>query len=294
MRFDSYHPTINLIYFVSAFAMVIAFRHPAYLLISYVAVFLYSVKLRGKRALVLDLALIPMIAVYAFIYLSYNHFGVTNFGANFIGNQITLESVVYGCVIGVRIASCVMLASCMFVIVSADKVVYLFGRISPKLSLFLAILLRGIPRVGERGKRIERSRRGIGKGCFQGNILQRLQHFFAFVSVLITWTLEDLIESAASMKCRGYSLKGRTAFSIYRFDNRDRSFVIAVFACLVLQWMAVLLDQTDIYYNPRIILNRVTPLSWLFYLSYAVFLLLPMGLQIAGEWKFRRQIGRKE
>ena len=30
-------------------------RHPAYLLISYVAIFLYSIKLRGKRALVLDL-----------------------------------------------------------------------------------------------------------------------------------------------------------------------------------------------------------------------------------------------
>ena len=43
MRFDSYHPTINLIYFVAAFAMVIAFRHPAYLLIPYVAVFLYSI-----------------------------------------------------------------------------------------------------------------------------------------------------------------------------------------------------------------------------------------------------------
>ena len=198
-----------------------------------------------------------------------------------------MESVVYGCAIGVRIASGVMLASCMFVIVSADKVVYLFGRISPKLSLFLAILLRGIPRIGERGKRIERSRRGIGKGCFQGNVLQRLLHFFAFVSVLITWTLEDLIESAASMKCRGYSLKGRTAFSIYRFDNRDRSFVLAVFTCLILQVMAVLLDQTDIYYNPQIILNRITPLSWLFYLSYAVFLLLPMGLQIVGEWRFR-------
>ena len=140
MRFDSYHPTINLIYFVAAFAMVIAFRHPAYLLISYVAIFLYSLKLRGKRALVLDLALIPLIAVYAFIYSSYHHFGVTNLGQNFIGNQITLESVVYGCAIGVRIASGVMLASCMFVIVSADKVVYLFGRISPKLSLFLAIL----------------------------------------------------------------------------------------------------------------------------------------------------------
>ena len=31
MKFDSYHPTINLIYFMAAFVMVIAFRHPAYL-----------------------------------------------------------------------------------------------------------------------------------------------------------------------------------------------------------------------------------------------------------------------
>ena len=63
--------------------------------------------------------------------------------------------------------------------------------------------------------------------------------------------------------------------------------MLAVFTCLILQVMAVLLDQTDIYYNPQIILNRITPLSWLFYLSYAVFLLLPMGLQIVGEWRFR-------
>ena len=64
--------------------------------------------------------------------------------------------------------------------------------------------------------------------------------------------------------------------------------MLAVFTCLILQMVAVLLDQTDIYYNPRIIFNRVTPLSGLFYLSYAVFLLLPMGLQIAGEMRYRK------
>ena len=69
-----------------------------------------------------------------------------------------------------------------------------------------------------------------------------------------------------------------------------RSSYVPITACLVLQWMAVLLDQTDIYYNPRIILNRITPLSWLFYLSYAVFLLLPMELQIAGEISFRKKV----
>ena len=35
MRFDSYHPTINLIYFTAAIGLTISFNHPAYVAISY-------------------------------------------------------------------------------------------------------------------------------------------------------------------------------------------------------------------------------------------------------------------
>lgn len=289
MRFDSYHPVINLLYFASAIFCMVNFQHPVYLGISYLAAFLYSVKLNGKRSLIFNLCLIPLIVVYAGYYAYYNHFGITNLRANFIGNQITLEALVSGGVRGMTIAAVIMMFSCIFAVVSSDKVVYLFGRISPKLSLFLSILLRFVPRVKKRGAKIELSRRGIGKGCAQGNPLQRLSHCFSFLSILITWTLEDFVESAASMKCRGYSLRGRTAFSIYRFDNRDRSFVVAVFFCLTITAMAAAFNQTNIIYSPEIIMNRMTPVSYLFYLVYAVLLLMPMILQIIGEWKFRKR-----
>ena len=45
----------------------------------------------------------------------------------------------------------------------------------------------------------------------------------------------------------------------------------------------MLLHQTRIYYNPRIILNRITPLSAVFYAAYFVLCMLPMALQIIGE-----------
>ena len=96
------------------------------------------------------------------------------------------------------------------------------------------------------------------------------------------------MDSAASMKCRGYSLRGRTAFSIYRFDNRDRSFVIAIFACITVTLMAVMFNQTNIQYNPMIMMNRVTGMSMVFYATYVVLLLLPMGLQVVGERRFRK------
>ena len=92
-----------------------------------------------------------------------------------------------------------------------------------------------------------------------------------------------MISISDSMRCRGYTLPHRTAFSIYRFDNRDRSFVIGLFACLSVLLAGMLLHQTRIYYNPRIILNRITPLSAVFYAAYFVLCMLPMALQIIGE-----------
>lgn len=286
MRFDSYHPTINLLFFTAAILCTICFNHPVFAGISYTAAFAYSVKLNGKRALLFDLCLVPFIAAYAGFYSYYNHFGITPLRQNFIGNSITLEALTYGTVLGIIIAAFIMWMSCLFAVFSADKVVYLFGRVSPKLSLFLSILLRSVPRIRESAGRINVSQRGVGRGVKDGSLPRRLLNVLRLFSILITWTLESFVESARSMKCRGYSLKGRTAFSIYRFDNRDRGFVIGLTVCLTLTFMAAILDQTDIYYDPEIIMNRITPMSYLFYIAYAVLLLMPLMMQIVGEYRF--------
>lgn len=288
MRFDSYHPTINFIYFVAAIICTLRFNHPIFLAISFGCAFLYSVKLNGRKSLVLNSGLIVLAVAYTAWYSFYHHFGVTNLRTNFIGNQITLESIVYGFVRGMTVITVIMWFCCIFRLVTSDKIVYLFGRISPNLSLFLSILLRIVPRIGERARRIERSREGIGRGIHQGNVFQRLRNACMVLSILITWTLEAFVESTVSMKSRGYSLKGRTAFSVYRFDNRDRSLVIVFFGCLTLIMMAVMLNQTSIYYDPMIVMNPITVMSYVFYGIYAFFLLLPMGLQVIGERQFEK------
>lgn len=286
MKFDSYHPMINLIYFVAAITCTVCFKHPIFLTIGYFCAFVYSVKLGGWKMLLLNLAFFLLAFGYAARYASYEHFGVTVLAVNMIDNQITLESLVYGLVNGFVIATVCMWCCCIFMLITADKIVYLFGRISPKLSLFISILLRTVPRVQVRAKRIEISREGIGKGIVQGNLRHKFLHLLSLISILITWTMEDFVESSNSMKSRGYSLRGRTAFSIYRFDNRDRSLIIVFFWCLTVIGMGVLLNQTTMYFDPMLIMNPITRLSYVFYVSYALFLLLPLGLQIVGEYRF--------
>ena len=288
MGFESYHPAINLIYFVSTIAASILFKQPVFLLISYLSAFAYSVKRNGKRAVIFNLCLIPLIVIFAMYYSSYNHFGVTVMRQNFIGNNMTVESLLYGVTLGMIVATVFMWLSCVFSVFTADKVVYLFGRISPKLSLFLSILLRTVPRLKAQTKKISTARRAVGRGVNQGNAFQRIVNAVCIFSMLLTWLLESFTTSSDSMRSRGYALKGRTAFSIYRFDNRDRSLVISLFACLTVVLMAYLLGQTVIWYDPKIVMNPITPISFVFYMDFAVLCLLPLMLELWTESRFKK------
>ena len=106
--------------------------------------------------------------------------------------------------------------------------------------------------------------------------------------MLITWMISALALEADSMRSRGSLLRGRTAFSIYRFDNRDRAFVIALFSCITLTAMGVILGATEMFYNPRMIWKPLDILSIATAIGYATLCLLPMGLEIWTEYRFRK------
>ena len=242
----------------------------------------------GKRAVIFSLCLLPLILAFALYYSSYHHFGVTVLRQNFIGNNLTVESFVYGLVIGLRFATLCMWLEAIFRVVTSDKVVYLFGRVSPRLSLFLTILLRFIPRVGREARKINLAQKGIGRGSNQGNVFQRFINCLRIFSMLITWMISALALESDSMRSRGSLLRGRTAFSIYRFDNRDRAFVITLFTCITLTVMGVILGASKMWYNPRIIWRPLNGIGMTAAIGYLALCLLPLGLELWTEYRFNK------
>lgn len=285
MGFERCHPAVNLIYFTAVLIGMITFQHPVFLAISFLCAFAYSIKRNGTKALVYNLCLLPLIVGFALYYSSYTHFGMTVLKQNMIGNNMTLESLVYGVVLGVIGAGVCIWFSCVFSVFTTDKVVYLFGKVSPRLSLFLAISLRMIPRIKKEAKRINMAQQGIGRGANQGNPWQRIRNCLRIFSMLITWTIDSLTIASESMRSRGSSLRGRKAFSIYRFDNRDRAYVIGMFLFLTLTAMGVMLKQTDMVYDPKIIWTEVNPV---FGIGYTILCLMPLGLELWTEYQFRK------
>lgn len=288
MGFEACHPAVNLIYFAAVIFGALAFQHPVFLAISFVCAFAYSVKRNGTKALVFNLCLLPCIVAFTLYYSSYHHFGMTVLRQNFIGNNMTMEALVYGVVLGTAVAGMIIWMSCVYSVFTSDKVVYLFGKVSPRLSLFLAIMLRMVPRIKAEARRIHTARKGLGRGVDQGSILDRLRNGIRIFSMLISWTIGSLATASDSMRSRGSNLRGRTAFSIYRFDNRDRAYVIALFACLTLTAMAILLGLTDMVYDPLIIWKPITAINVLFYAGYAILCLMPLALELWTEYRFRK------
>ena len=288
MGFEACHPAVNFIFFAAAIYGAVSFKPPVFLAISYVCAFVYSIKRCGKRAVIFSLCLLPLILAFALYYSSYHHFGVTVLRQNFIGNNLTVESFVYGLVIGLRFATLCMWLEAIFRVVTSDKVVYLFGRVSPRLSLFLTILLRFIPRVGREARKINLAQKGIGRGSNQGNVFQRFINCLRIFSMLITWMISALALESDSMRSRGSLLRGRTAFSIYRFDNRDRAFVITLFTCITLTVMGVILGASKMWYNPRIIWRPLNGIGMTAAIGYLALCLLPLGLELWTEYRFNK------
>lgn len=288
MGFEQCHPAVNLIYFIAVIFGTLSFRHPVFLAISLFCACAYAIwRARWKAAIMVLVLPIPVVA-YALYYATFHHFGITPLGELFTGNSVTLESLTYGLVRGMCVAGVVVWLICVYSIFSSDKVVYLFGRVSPRLSLFLSILLRMVPRIGAQARRINRARRGIGRACAQGTFFQRIAHCISLFSVLITWTIEAFATASDSMRCRGSSLRGRRAFSVYRFDNRDRAYVIVMFFCLTVTVMGQMLGQVDMQYNPQLIFPKFTAASPLFFAGYTFLCLMPLLLEMQTQYRFAR------
>ena len=227
--FAGYHPMVNFLYFALILSFSMVFMHPVCLLISFLTALVYSITLKGKKAVKFSLVyLLPALLITAVVNPAFNHEGATILTYLKSGNPLTLESIAYGIAAATMLAAVICWFSCFNEIMTTDKLVYLFGRIIPSLSLILSMGLRFVPRFKAQIKNISNGQKGIGRDISNGGLVHRIKHGIKILSIMVTWALENAIETADSMKSRGYGFSGRTAFSLFRFDQRDKKALMVI------------------------------------------------------------------
>ena len=286
--FETYHPVVNLLYFALVIGFSMVLTHPLAQVISLSCAILYAISTEGRKSVLFLLKFcLPMVLLTAFINPAFNHEGATilyYFGS---GNPLTLESILYGLSAGAMLVTVLLWFSAFNRVMTSDKFIYLFGKVIPVLSLVLSMSLRFVPKFKKQMGTVVEAQRSIGRDVSSGNLLQRTKTAILIFSIMITWALENAIETADSMKSRGYGLKGRTAFSIYRLDDRDIYTLVWLGFCGLFLIAGIILSAFGFRFFPSIRYAALDLTTIPFYCVYFGLCITPVLLNTSEERKWK-------
>ena len=130
-------------------------------------------------------------------------------------NPFTLEAVFFGVYMAVILTAVLFWCRVWNTVMSTDRIMFILQKTLPKASLVLTGALRFFPLLADRWRQIRRAQLATGE---EGRGIRAAAAQF---SSLVTWSMEHAIGAAASMRSRGYGLKGRKSYTNFRFTGQD-------------------------------------------------------------------------
>lgn len=264
--FDRLHPITAFVYFMLLLLVAMLTTNPVIITIYYLASVVFCGMLIGLRKLLSSLAYnIPLMLMIALTNPMFVHKGETIlFFLN--DNPVTKEAIVYGTFASMMIMSVFYLCRCYTEIMTSDKFIYLFGRVIPKLSLVLSMILAFIPKLKRKYKEIDEAQKALGIYATESYV-DKIRSKMRVLSILLTNSLETSVDTADSMRARGYGLKGRTSYAIYRFTASDFTYLAFSIIFGVTTVVLIMLGASEFYYYPTISVIKGTPTVYILYSS---------------------------
>ena len=290
-EFKTYHPIVNFVYFVLVIGFSCFLMHPVCLCVSLAGGFAFSVMLKGKKTVKFNLIyMLPMLIMMALINPVFNHEGATIISYLPNGNPLTLESIIYGICTAIMIVSVICHFSCYNEVMTSDKFIYLFGKIIPAMSLIISMTLRFVPKFINQLKVVTNTQRCIGRDVSNGSVIKRIRNAINILSIMITWSLENAIETADSMKSRGYGIPGRTAFSIFKFDKRDAEALGCILGLAAYTFVGILVGAVDFEFFPSMKMQDVSLYDISIFTAYFILCVYPIIIEVreVRKWKALR------
>ncbi len=283
VSFSETNPAAYTIYFLAVTLPAMFSGNPIISLISLVCALSYSLTLGGGRKRYGYY--IVFFIVYTLINPIVSHNGKT---VLFLANNtpITLEALMYGVYAAVMIISVLLWFSSYSRVMTSDRLCYLLGRVSPRLSLLISMTIRFVHIFGARRREVKSA--ALAEGYFlDGNIIDTIRCELHIMSVLATWSLENGIRTADSMEARGYGVGRRTSAKSFGFGAFDIALIVfsvclslpAIYLCAV--------GGVSFDFYPEIKPPTSTHTLIIAYALYALLAMTPTICEIIWRLKWR-------
>ncbi|MBQ7354003.1 MAG: energy-coupling factor transporter transmembrane protein EcfT [Clostridia bacterium] len=285
------HPIVAAAYFVALLIVAMFVWNPVVQLLAMVGGIFYCLSLHGAGKTLRDLGFfLPFFLLIALTNPLFSSQSGTTVLCRLWRLEITLEALLYGIGLALMVVGVMLWCKCMTAVLTEDKLLCLFGRVVPKLALILSMSLRLIPLFLRRFRQVSAAQRAAGMTAGKAGWLARVKTMGRVLTATLAWSMEHAMETASSMKARGYGLSGRSSFSVFRFDRRDALLLTLILLLLALCIGGVALGQVEYDYYPTLGVLGTDPFELTAYCAFGILAFLPFSLQVkeAILWRYCR------
>lgn len=286
-EFARTNPWVCFVYLLAVLIISMITYNPCIVAVSFGMSIVCAAVFSGVKRCVTNLLLaIPVLVFTLGIQPLFSRSGETVL-FYFNDNAVSMESYLYGGITGMLLIGVIQWCSCIRVLLSGDRLIYILKNKAPALGLTFSMILRFIPLMRERYRQIYEAQAGLcGNGNY-GGVVHRVRQFFKELSILISWSLESSIETSASMEARGYGKRKRTCYHNYRMYAADFAALVYIAALSLTVISEIILGRADFFYLPKLVFtgDRMTMAG-----ITVLFIMLcgfPLLYEIRGEWKWR-------
>lgn len=300
MNLIKIHPAVYIIYYVIWLVFLFLFNNPYYIIASFIGI-LVLISLQGIRSEFKNIIkmVIPMtILIFIFNPLIY-HEGVHRF--YIIGSYfITLEATVYGCIMCVTLLLILVLFASYNSAVSYQEMLYIFSKKFSNLSMVMIMALRFVPLLNFRAvevRDINKLKVDVNDYTCDNNssndefkeknnekssksFTDKIKDMASVFGVVVSWSLEDSMLTAKSMKSRAYGVSKRTNYLSFNFNLIDCILIILMIIISVVECVGLAYGYGRIAIYPVINFSfSQLPLN-IFFALWIVFLLIFICLEV--------------
>lgn len=271
-----YHPYVVFFYYICTGSLIMYFKHPLFLFIA--LLLLIFVNISHDRGAALKKWSIPLVVMSLF-FIVLNPFLVsrgTNILFYFRGKQVTLEATVYGIIMALAIVSVIILFVSFNLILNGNKFLYIFSKVLPRTAFLIMLAIRFVPLLKGRFDEISAVQRVRGRTMTVGTLRERARNGMNMIQILLTWSLEEAVQTADSMKSRGYGIGKKTSYIPYRMEKRDWAWLTTLLLLFVICLTGGMLGYGKILIYPELGTLALYPLDWVLLVSMITLISFPL------------------
>ncbi len=285
-RFSELNPLAATIYFFCVTGIAMFSSYPPLMIVALLGGVLFFIVRNGCSHLRSHLFFLLLFIILAAANPLMSHNGVTVlFVMN--DNPITLEATLYGLNSAAMIIGVLYWFRSFTQIMTSEKLLYITGALSPKLSLVLSMALRYVPLFSKQSKKIKDSQTAMGLFS-DDNIIDDIRGRMRIFSILITWALENGITTADSMTARGYGVCRRTQLKRFTFRRGDILLLVTSLLLTAITAAALSLGKLDFSFYPAVRYSAPDALGICGIAAYSALVLLPVIIEteVSLKWKY--------